>query len=73
MPNFEVEFVDGTKHVIDTATADQAKQRARQKQRETVPADTPASAAEVKVKRVTALDDKPAGDEPETRNSRSRK
>lgn len=57
MPNFEVEFFDGKKLTVDCATADQAKALTRTQRRATVPPDTPASAGEVKIKRVTPLDD----------------
>jgi hypothetical protein len=59
MPNFEVTFCDGKTLVVNTATADQAKQRTRTIRRAQVPPDTPASAAEVKIARVTLLDDAP--------------
>lgn len=56
MPKFEVEFVDGTKIVKAADTPDIAKAQARQDQRAKVPADTPKSAAEVKIAKVTRLD-----------------
>lgn len=57
MPQFEVEFVDGKKLVVDTATPEQAKAQTRNTRRGQLPPDTPRSAAEVKIKRVTPLDD----------------
>jgi len=56
MPKFEVEFLDGKKFVVDASTADQAKAKTRADRSATVPPDTPASAPEVKIKRVTPLD-----------------
>lgn len=55
MPRFEVTFVDGTKIVKQTDTADQAKAQAKAEQRQKVPADTPRSAPDVKVASVTRL------------------
>lgn len=57
MPKFEVEFVDGRRVVKTTDTADTAKAQARAERRSTVPPDTPRSAAEVKIARVTKLED----------------
>lgn len=57
MPTFEVEFLDGTKSIQKTSTADDAKRRARGEQLGKVPGDTPMSAPEVKIKRVTQLED----------------
>jgi len=57
MPKFLVEFVDGKQVVKTTDTADQAKTQARTERRSTVPADTPRSAPEVKIARVTRLDE----------------
>lgn len=57
MPKFEVEFVDGKKLVKDRDTADQAKSEAKAERRMFVPRDTPNSAPEVKVARVTRLSD----------------
>ena len=62
MSSFEVEFVDGKKVVVDVATADQAKATTRAQRRAQVPPDTPRGAAEVKIRRVTPLDDSPAGE-----------
>ena len=55
MPDFEVEFVDGSKVVKTTDTADQAKAQAKTDAFAKVPRDTPRSAPEVKVKSVTRL------------------
>lgn len=56
MPKFEVEFCDGKKAVVEKNTADEAKSSAKHERRQEMPRDTPASAAEVKVARVTKLD-----------------
>lgn len=56
MKKYEVEFQDGHKTTVERNTADDAKAHARNERRQGLPRDTPASAAEVKVKRVTALD-----------------
>ena len=64
MSSFEVEFVDGTTMIKDTDTADQAKAQARTEQRAKYPADTPRSAAEVKIKRVTRLEERVASKSP---------
>lgn len=55
MPRFEVQFVDGTKVIKQTDTADQAKAQAKAEQRGKLPEDTPRSAPEVKVASVTRL------------------
>lgn len=55
MPKFAIEFCDGRKIVKTTDTADQAKADAKAERRRSVPADTPASAPEVKVARITRL------------------
>jgi len=56
MPKFEVEFRDGKKVVRDANTADDAKTQAKEERRRDLPRDTPASAAEVKVARVSKLE-----------------
>lgn len=56
MPKFEVEFVDGRKIVKEKNTADEAKASAKHERRADMPRDTPASAPEVKVKRVTRVE-----------------
>ena len=56
MPRFEVEFVDGEKVVKDVDTGDIAKSQAKAERRANYPRDTPASAPEVKVKKVTRLE-----------------
>lgn len=58
MPKFEVQFVDGKTIVKDKDTADQAKAEAKAERRVGLPRDVPASAAEVKVARVTRLEEK---------------
>ncbi len=56
MPKFEVEFFDGKKVTREANTADDAKVAAKHERRQDVPRDTPASAPEVKVARVTRLE-----------------
>lgn len=58
MPKFEVAFVDGKTVVKDKDTADQAKAEAKAERRAGLVRDVPASAAEVKVARVTRLEEK---------------
>lgn len=58
MPKFEVEFRDGHTAIKDANTADDAKAKARVDRRRDLPTDTPKSASEVLVKRVTQLEDK---------------
>lgn len=57
MPRFEVEFVDGRRVVELCDTADIAKARAKASRRQLVPADTPRSAPEVKITRVSKLEE----------------
>lgn len=56
MAKFEVEFRDGRKAVVEKNTADEAKAAAKHDRRSELPRDTPASAAEVKVAKVTRLE-----------------
>lgn len=56
MPRYEVTFVDGKSIVRDAAHGDQAKREAKAERRREVPDDTPRSAPEVKVAKVTPLD-----------------
>lgn len=56
MGKFEIEFVDGKKFVKDANTADEAKASAKHERRAPMPKDTPGSAPEVKVTRVTRLE-----------------
>lgn len=56
MPKFEIEFVDGQKVVKEKNTADDAKAAAKHERRADLPRDTPRSAPEVKVARVTRLE-----------------
>lgn len=55
MPKFEIEFEDGHKVVKERGTGDEAKAAAKHEARAGLPADTPRSAPEVKVKSVTRL------------------
>ena len=57
MAKYEVEFCDGKKAVRATDTAAEAKASAKAERRAHLPPDTPRSAAEVKVARVTLLPD----------------
>jgi hypothetical protein len=56
MAKFEVEFRDGHKEVVDKNTADDAKAASRNARRQELPRDTPKSADELMVKRVTKLE-----------------
>lgn len=56
MAKFEIEFVDGKKAVKEASTADEAKGAAKHERRSQMPRDTPGSAPEVKVTRVTKLE-----------------
>jgi hypothetical protein len=56
MPKYEVTFVDGKKVVKDAPDPGSAKERARADRRGQVPPDTPRSAPEVKIARVSQLD-----------------
>lgn len=56
MPKYEVEFRDGRKEVVDKNTADEAKAATKNARRQELPRDTPASAPELMVKRVTKVE-----------------
>lgn len=56
MPRYEVVFVDGKSLVKDTSNGDEAKRQAKAERMREMPPDTPRSAPEVKVARVTPVD-----------------
>lgn len=56
MGQFEVEFRDGRKVTKEANTADDAKRAAKTERTADLPRDTPRSAAELMVKRVTRLE-----------------
>ena len=56
MPKYEVTFCDGGTVIKTKNTAAEAKASARAERRAKLPPDTPRSAAEVKVARVTQLE-----------------
>lgn len=56
MAKFEVEFRDGHKTVENTNTADDAKVKAKTDRMRDLPRDTPKSAAEMMVAKVTKLE-----------------
>lgn len=55
MPRFEIAFCDGKTVVKTTDTPDEAKTQAKAERTQQMPRDTPRSAPEVKVARVTRL------------------
>ena len=57
MPKYDVEFCDGRHVVKTTNTAAEAKGQAKAQRRATLPPDTPRSAPEVKVARVTQVEE----------------
>lgn len=56
MPKFEIEFRDGQKVVKEANTRDDAKLKAKTERRQDLPRDTPNSAAEVMVRRITQVE-----------------
>ena len=56
MPRYEIAFVDGKTVVKDGVNGDDAKRAAKKARSAELPEDTPKSAPEVKVARVTQLD-----------------
>lgn len=55
MPRYEVTFLDGKSIVLERSNGDEAKRAAKVEKRRDVPPDTPESAPEVKVARVTPV------------------
>jgi len=56
MPRYEVTFVDGKSVVKDAPDGTEAKRQAKAERTRECPPDTPRSAPEVKVARVTPLE-----------------